>query len=150
MNTTFSVTGLQEIDSVFKALPLTMSHKILQDAHAKAAEPLVHREHLLAPVGLTGNLADSIGAVKTPYAKAGVIGEVIVGPRRSRQFKGHHAHLVESGTKKRHTKKGANRGVMPAQPFAGPAFKQTSDQVISRISDEVGRSVWRTMKRFIK
>jgi HK97 gp10 family phage protein len=145
-----SVTGDKAIDDVLRNLPRELTHKVLGAAHLAAAKPLIEREHRLAPVGETGNLADSIGGVKVPVAKANEIGEVQVGPRRTRQYRGHHAHLVEKGTKKRTTNSGANRGTMPAEPFAEPAFEQTKGQVERNIAQEIGKSVWRTMKRYLK
>lgn len=145
-----SMTGAKEIDSVLKALPNTLTHKVLGAAHLAAARPLIDREHRLAPVGKTGALADSIGGVKTPMSKANALGEVSVGPRRKRPHRGFHGHLVEKGTKQRATKKGANRGVMPAQPFAEPAFQQTKGEVEQNIVQEIGRTLWQTMKRIIK
>jgi HK97 gp10 family phage protein len=145
-----SLTGAKEIDKVLLGLPAQLSHPILQAAHAAAAKPLIEKEKLLAPEGPNGDLVDSIGAVKTPFAKATVVGEVIVGPRRSRRYKGHHGHLVEFGTRPRKTQKGANRGTMTKKPFASPAFKITQPVVINRISTEVGRKLYAYMKRVIR
>jgi HK97 gp10 family phage protein len=144
-----STTGVKEIDAALKAMTLTLTHKTLGSAHLAAAQPLIKREAQLAPIR-EGDLSASIGGVKTPISKANAIGEVVVGPRRTRQHRGFHGHLVEKGTRRRTNKKGANRGVMPAQPFAEPAFQQTHAQVEQNIAQEVGKSVWRTMKRFIK
>ena len=144
-----SVTGVKEIDSVLKALPAAVSHKVLGAAHLAAAKPLIQRETQLAPI-LSGDLSESIGGEKTPISRANAVGEVVVGPRRSRQHRGYHGHLVERGTKRRVNKKGANRGVMPAHPFIQPAFDQTHIQVEKNIALEVGKSVWRTMKRYLK
>jgi hypothetical protein len=145
-----SVTGVQAIDKALSGMQKEMTHTILGQAHAAAAKPLIEKEKLLAPEGPTGGLIDSIGATKTPIKKATVIGEVQVGPRRSRKYKGHHGHLVEFGTAKRATKKGANRGIMPKKPFAMPAFIATHTEVVGRISTEVGRKVWAVMKRYIR
>jgi HK97 gp10 family phage protein len=145
-----SVTGVKEIDNVLKAMPKELSHQTLGSAHLAAAKPLIEKAKLLAPEGPTGNLVDSIGGVKTPIKKAGVIGEVRVGPRRTRTHRGHHGHLVEFGTKPRANKKGSNRGTMPKQPFMEPAFQQTNPEVVNRISTEVGKKVYNVMKRFIK
>lgn len=149
MNVKISITGAKEIDQVLKAMPKELTHKVLGAAHASAAKPLIEKEKLLAPEGPTGHLVDSIGAVKTSIKRANVIGEVNVGPRSGR-FKGNHGHLVEFGTKPRRTKKGANRGFMPAHPFAKPAFDQTKNQVEGLISQSVAKVVLRTMKRYIK
>jgi HK97 gp10 family phage protein len=150
MNVKLSLTGHIQIDQVLRALPLELSHTVLSAAHMDAAKPLIQKEKLLAPEGPTGNLIDSIGAVKTPFKKANVVGEVTVGPRRTRKLRGQHGHLVEFGTVSRENKKGANRGVMPAEPFAEPAFEQTKEQVINRISVSVGRKLNNTMRRYIK
>lgn len=150
MSVKLSVTGVKEIDSVLKALPKELSHKVLGAAHLAAAKPLIEKEKLLAPEGPTGNLVDSIGGVKTPIGKAGALGEVVVGPRRRKPYRGNHGHLVEKGTKRRETKKGANRGVMPAHPFAEPAFNQTSKKVEQNIVEETGKSLVRTIKKYLK
>jgi hypothetical protein len=149
MNVKLSVTGDKQIDRLFKAWPRDLQHQTLGTAHASAAKPLVEKAKLLAPEGPTGNLVDSIGLVKTPVAKANNIGEVIVGPRRSRRFRGFAGHLVEFGTRPRRNKKGANRGVMPKTPFMQPAFIATSAAVINRISTELARKMYSTMKRYL-
>jgi HK97 gp10 family phage protein len=153
MNVKLSVVGLKEIDQVVKNLPLALQHSTLQSAHASAAKPLVEREKLLAPEGPTGNLVDSIGIAKTSLNRANNVGEVKVGPRRKIAP---HGHLVEFGTKTRKLrgrgkyKAGTNRGVMTKKPFAQPAFSQTKGAVEKGIAVNIGKSVVRTMKRFLK
>lgn len=149
MNLSVSVTGAKEIDQILVALPRELSHQVLGSAHMAAAKPLVEREKLLAPEGPTGNLVDSIGAVRVPLKRANVVGEVIVGPRRGR-YKGNHGHFPEFGTKKRSTHKGANRGIMPKHPYAAPAFRQEKGNVERLIAVNVGKSMLRTMKRYAK
>lgn len=147
--TMISVTGYKEIDEVLKHLPSALQDSVVSSAHLKAAKITVEREKLLAPEGPTGNLVDSIGAVK--IGKKGTnVGEVWVGPRRKGGKKGFAGHLVEFGTRPRRNKKGANRGVMPKHPFAKPAFDQTHQQVQGVIATELGKSVVRTMKKYLK
>lgn len=141
--------GVEQIDAVIKGLPLEVNHKVLQEAHARAAEPLVQLQHRLAPVGSTGNLAESIGIVKGPKAYE-ALGLINVGPRVGGQYKGNVAHLVEKGTKPRQTKSGANRGVMPALHFLERAFEQTKAVVQENINVELARRVYAFMKRSIK
>jgi hypothetical protein len=150
MNVKISVTGDKQIDAVLKGLPLQVTHTILGAAHLKAAKPLIEKEKLLAPEGPTGNLIDSIGGMKTPFKKANVVGEVTVGPRRTRTLRGHHGHLVEFGTRQRTNKRGANRGTMPKKPFALPAFIATQAIVVQNISTDVGKKLWSFMKRTIR
>jgi HK97 gp10 family phage protein len=153
---TISITGVKEIDNVLKNLPDAVSHKVLGAAHAAAAKPLIIKEQLLAPEGPTGNLVDSIGVLKTSLKKANAIGEVIAGPRRGGRYKGYAAHLVEYGTQERELKgrgkypRGTKRGRMRPEPFAKPAFEQTKGEVERRIAEEVGKSLNRTMNRYIK
>jgi hypothetical protein len=152
---TVTVYGLKEIQQAIKNLPLALEHSTLQSGYSKAAKPLVDREKLLAPEGPTGNLVDSIGIVKTNLKKANEVGEIKVGPRRGR-YKGFHAHMVEYGTKKRVLKgrgkyrAGTDRGIMPKKPFAAPAFRLTKGIVEKGIAGEIGKSMIRTMKRYLK
>jgi HK97 gp10 family phage protein len=147
---TVTLTGQKEIDAVLRQMPLALTHSVLGTANIDASRPLVDREHLLAPVGRTGDLAESIGAYRVSQKSATSIGEVRVGPRRQGGFKGYHAHLVEFGTVKRQTKKGANRGIMRAKPFIKPAFNQTKAEVERRITRSIGNVLLRTMKRYIR
>lgn len=148
-----SITGLKEIDRTLKALPKELQHKLLTQAHRAAAKPLVEREKLLAPEGPTGTLIDSIGVTTTPIKKANTIGEIRVGPRRKRPHRGFHGHLVEFGTKERFLKgrgkyaAGTSRGVMPAKPFAAPAFQQTKGIIPDRIREQIARKMVNRMKR---
>lgn len=148
MSVKISVTGDKEIDRILTEMPKVLQHQTLGAAHLDAAKVLIEREKALAP-RRTGELADSIGGIKTPMKKAGAVGEVVIGPRRSRKNKGHHGVLVEYGTKPRNYK-GANRGVMPAQPFIEPAFTQTKSPVIERIGVSIGKKLLSVMKRYAK
>lgn len=143
-----AVTGLKEIDDVLRGLPLQLEHRVLQAGFADAAKLIVNKAKLLAPEGPTGGLVDSIGVVKPGFTAAEGIGEVHVGPRRGK-FKGHHAHLVETGTVKRN-KTGPNRGTMPAHPFMGPAFEQTNTAVLETVRLSIGRKLYAFMRRTIK
>lgn len=146
------LTGFKEVDTVLKQLPLQMTDKVFQAAHTKALEPFINREHLLAPVGKTGNLAESIGVVKASAKSLGSrgLGAVTAGPRRQRPYKGFAGHLVEYGTKVRATKKGANRGKMPAHPFAESAWETTKEEVEGGVNRELGKEVVRIMKRTLR
>lgn len=146
------ITGFKEVDAVLRNLPLAMNDKVLTAAHTRALVPLVNREHLLAPVGKTGNLADSIGVVKasTRGSLNTGLGAVSAGPRRNRPYKGFAGHLVEYGTKQRSTRKGANRGQMPTKPFAHPAWDATRAEVEANVNREIGNEVIRVMRRTLR
>lgn len=143
-----TVKGYKEVIEMFKHLPDAVSHKTIGAANVAAAKPLIRAENRLAPEGPTGNLRDSIGAIKTPLKKANVVGEVLVGPRRKGGYKGFAGHLLEFGTNIRKTKKGANRGKGPVKKFAQPAYEQTKDEVKKGIIVELGKSVVKTAKKY--
>lgn len=149
-NFKISITGAKEIDTLLRTLPNELTHQVLGAAHMAAAKPLVEKEKSLAPEGLTGNLVDSIGAVRTSIKRAGVIGEVKVGPRKRGQYTGFAGHLVEFGTRRRSNRRGANRGIMPATPFAQPAFNQTKTQVERSIAEQIGKKLLARMKKTLR
>ena len=144
------LVGVKEIDAVFNGLPHQLQDKVLQDAHAQALKITVNKAKLLAPEGPTGNLVDSIGIVKSGKRNKAELGLVAAGPRRRGKAKGYHAHMVEYGTRRRHTKKGANRGVMPANPFMEPAWRQTKSEVLQSISVNLARKLNNFMRRTIR
>lgn len=146
------LTGFKEVDAVLKGLPAQLTDKVFQKAHTRALAPFIDREKQTVPVGLTGNLRESLGVIKASGRSFGnrALGEVYAGPRRKNGFKGFAGHLNEYGTKVRATRKGANRGAMRAIPFAAPAWEQTKAQVEGLINVEIGLEVVRFMKRTIK
>ncbi len=168
-NFNITVTGVKEIDDCLNKMPLVLTERVLQLAGVAASKVLVEKARLLAPEGPTGNLVDSIGAVKSSFNKVATllrdVGEVTVGPRRGGiggggRYKGNAGHLVEYGTRPRRTKgrskgrkriiKNANRGVMPKKPFMEPAFQATKDQVLSQYNAQVGKQLVNVMKRTLK
>ena len=144
------LVGDRELAKALLGLPDRLDDTALQKANSKAAQPLVDRMHRLSPVGLTGNLADSIGIVKAGKKNKSELGLITIGPRRKGGFKGFAGHLVEFGTKRRTTKSGANRGVMPKEPFVEPAWEQTKDEVLGSIDKELEKVVTSYWKRTVK
>lgn len=144
MSLKVSFTGVKEIDAVLRGMPLLLSDKVLSQAHADAAFPLVSKAHLLAPVGKTGNLADSIGVVKVGISKGGNVGQVSVGPRRGGGHRGYHGHLIEYGK----TNRDGTR--TQTKPFMAPAFDSTKSEVERGIADNIGRRLSAYMKRTVK
>lgn len=157
-----SITGVKEIDDVFKGLPLQFQDKVLQSANLKSAKPLVEKAKLLAPEGPSGFLVDSIGAIRGSFNQVRSlqreVGQVVVGPRRGGRYKGWHAHLVEYGTRSRVTKgrgrkrkyRNASRGTMPKKPFMEPAFNQTKSQMLARFKEDRARALQTFMKRTLR
>jgi hypothetical protein len=66
--------------------------------------------------------------------------------------------MVEYGTRPRYTKgkgrkrryKNAYRGIMPRKPLMEPAFQATRTQVVSSINTEIGKTLYRYMKRTLR
>lgn len=85
----------------------------------------------------TGNLLSSI-ATRT-YKKKG---KSHIGFGK----KGHHAHLVDSGTKERYTSTGARRGKMPGNRFWRKNFEANRNKARDEIFNGVDRylrKIWR-------
>lgn len=142
------ITGYDEIDKLLKQLPSQLQHKILSEAHAEAARPLVDRAQSKAPEK-TGNLSRSIGVKKFNVQKVAQIGLVQVGPLRGGGRKGYHGHLIEYG----HaivTRSGQLKGFVKERPFMGPAYNETKDIVERNIAANIGKRLLSFMKRTIK
>lgn len=138
------LTGNKQLNDVFKQLPLEVTNKALQSVNEKAAIPLVDAAHLLAPVGKTGNLAESIGTVKPSIKAIDVVGQVQIGPRRGGKYKGYHAHLVE------YPKTNRDGTKTKGKPFMLPAFNKTKDVVLNRINSLLGDNMIKRMRRLLK
>lgn len=147
---TFTYSGIKEIDQILTNVPIALTHAIVGQAGFKAAKPLVEKIKGLAPDGPTGNLVDSIGAVKMSLRSAQMVGEVRVGPRVNDPYRGFHGHLNERGTVQRRTKSGANRGRMTAKPFVEPAWNATQGLVEGSMQADLQFVIVRTMKKYAK
>lgn len=144
------VSGIKEIREVLQSWPLEVQHKAMQSVYAESAVPLLNAAHYLAPVGRTGNLADSIGIEKPSIKRVSEVGEIRVGPRRSGRYRGFHAHLNEYGTKERTRKNGGSTGIMPKKPFMKPAFDQTNGTLLRKVDEILSRKMVGVMRRKIK
>lgn len=141
MKVNLRLTGYKAIDDVIRMMPVELTHRVLQAAHADAAKPLVDRAKTFSPYKI-GKLEASIGVVKSSFSRAASLGEITIGPRRGKG--GNVAHILEYGAKRR------NRGVVKAKPFMAPAWESTKATVLQRINESLGRKVYEFMKRFIK
>lgn len=86
-----------------------------------------------APVGATKNLRKSHKAKTTRGGGAEVFVDRSGGP----SGKGYHIHIVTEGTVQRRTKRGANRGSMPADDYVSPIIDAAQDQVRTELAPEV-------------
>lgn len=139
-----SVTGIKEIDKALKGLPIQLQDRILKNAHADAAKPLIATAKNIVPVGKTKNLQSSIGVERVSLKKSNEVGLVQVGPRRKGGSKGFHGHLIEYGKTNRDGSK------TTPQPFMEPAFNQTKNEVEKNISQSIGRKLTLFLKRTLR
>lgn len=146
------VTGIKELDTVFRMMPIELNHRILGAANVAAAKPLIDTAKALVPKR-SGELEKSIGAVKVSARKANDIGVVKVGPRRGGQYKGYHGHFVEFGTGPRRAggwyARFRNPGttIMPARPYMRPAFERTKGNIIGTQKQFIAVKLNAFMKR---
>lgn len=87
---------------------------------AKFLKPLVRAA---APLGKTGNLRKGASYGKAKRDKPGYF-------VRFKRPPAYHRHLVIQGTGMRQTRKGANRGRMPANPFVAEVADQYGNQAL--------------------
>lgn len=155
-------TGVKEIDRMLKKLPASLNARVLTTAYKNASKPTVKKMKQLAPRGKTSNLISSIGSVKVKNFKGMVT--VRTGPRtgRGKYSKGYHAHLVEEGTEPHDIPVKTSRVLYDgntfygtavrhpgsrAQPFAQPAIDATLPEVRSKVREEIGKAVVKTMRK---
>lgn len=148
MSVKISVTGIAEFDKVLKGLPNKVNDKLLGNVHTIAANPLIQRAKLFAPIN-KGGLTKSIGSEKTTMGRSSSLGLVNIGPRRGRH-KGQAGHLFEYGTKARYNKKGAYRGIISKKPFMQPSLLQTKNQVENIIIYQLSREIVSYIKQGVK
>lgn len=142
MSIKISLSGNVQLDKCLKGMPKVLQNNLLQNAHVKAAKPLVDAAKSNAPVGQTGNLRRSIG-IERVGVSAGGVGVVQVGPRRRGGFKGFHGHLIEYGK----TNRGERGDKTRPNPFMHDAFGMTKREVEKNIQFEVGVKIAQYMVR---
>lgn len=147
------IQGYAELRDALKHLPDSMTHTIISGAYKKASESLIvsAQTYLRSKTKTrTGNLVQSIGAVKMPIKKAKEVGETWVGPRRRGGYRGNHGHLIEFGTVDRYTKSGRYTGRSPKLPYMEPAFNDKKDDVLNKFRVIVGDHTASYLRRRIK
>lgn len=142
------LTGVAELDKLFNDLPKQLQHRVMAQAHADSAKPLVETAQSLVRKK-TGKLRQSIGVVKVSQKKTTELGAVLVGPRRMRgRLFGYHGHLIEYG----HWLVRGKRNIRFIQeyPFMRPAFQMTKEVIGSNIANSLAKKMVSFMKRTVK
>lgn len=142
-----TVTGYKEINNALKALPKAMSDKVWSDINYLQSKIVVNRLKLNAPEGPTGNLVDSMGAIRLRRER---LGTVWAGPLRRGGKKGFAGHLVEYGTRARRNRNGANRGRMKKNPFAARSFRESAPALEKALGVSAQKVLTRTIRRYVK
>jgi hypothetical protein len=107
------------------------NNKAILAGERKAAAYLKPLVKAAAPKGKTGLLRKSVSqfTAKRQRPGAGV------------RVKARHRHLVIRGTRKRATKSGANRGVMPANPFVANVADQHGDHAADIAIEAIAKAL---------
>lgn len=145
MAKTFDFLGAKELQEAFLNIPAYVNSGVVDKELIAAGKPLIKRaKEIASNAEVTGNLTKSIGAL-SDRKLAGEPAAIVMGPRRGRGQKGHHAHLVEYGTGPRKLTKAVkakvngrwvtstNTGTMPAFPFMRPAYDEKAQEVADNV-----------------
>lgn len=104
----FTITGVEQLVSNFAMLPRGIASKYVDSGmkkHMKGYVPDLKARTVKGPTGNLRRSVDSKGEYKAPYRVMGLIGYTKIGK------KGSHAHLLESGTKRRSPERAATLAI---------------------------------------
>jgi len=130
--------GNDKLEAFFRSMSRADRYAMVMRAYEVATKPLIDESkgqlvRKLKRRSRTMNLYNSLGMVKS--AKKGNSNYVTakVGARKYRPFAGFHGHLVDAGTTTRSTRKGYNRGRMPASHFFTDSVNNSEQKVTSEM-----------------
>jgi HK97 gp10 family phage protein len=126
---------------------LRITRKSIKPVLVQAKNEVARIERTSREGNTTGNLWESLGNI-TGRSKEFV--NVQIGARAKRGFKGWHAHLLEFGTSRRSTKRGANRGAAKPRPFMKPAFDKTFPAVKATFENNVAQYAQKQADKIIR
>lgn len=141
----FQITGQTEISKALQGLASAVQKKVAMEAMEEAVQPVVVVARLLAPVGETGRLRDSIGFAVRQYRR-GQVTYGVIGARRgfgvtsadgSRTDPANYAHLVEYG----HAVAGDAVAYVDPHPFLRPAWEATKARVLVILGQAIGSGI---------
>ncbi len=122
------------VAAALKQLEPRENQKLILAGERAAAKWLKPRIKNLIPKGPTGNLRKSLSQFTARREKPGA-------GVRLRPKIAPHRHLVIQGTRRRSTHGGANRGVMPANPFIGKAADEFGDAALDVAMAEIAKKI---------
>ena len=158
---TFEFPDLPGLAEQFRKLPKSLASASIGAGVKRAMKPAQAALKRITPVGPTGNLKRGVTTKAKRYPKSGAA-VAIVGYRKAgtskppkegtkRRNKGndktYHQFLVEYGSKQRFTKKGANRGRMPAKAPVKMAWRAAESQVKGLLAQEMKTAYEKALKQ---
>jgi HK97 gp10 family phage protein len=137
-NTTFTLTGVKEIQRAYRELPKRFANKVIRQAIRKALKPMAARVKELTP-RKTGALAAATKVRARPKRKRGQIALDVMQGEGS--FKGNtfYGGFQNFGTKK-----------MTGKHFFERAFDETKDAASAQVSTEISDGIVRELKNLAK
>lgn len=147
--------GVKELDDFFETMSRADQRKIIMDSYRAAAAPLVSGSRTAIRTktkrrSKNQNLYKSIGFVPGRGKSKSVFVTAKIGARRFGAYKGYHGHLFDAGTTQRATKKGFNRGAMPASRFFTDTLAATESQVSNISQSTLIASLEKLIERKLK
>jgi HK97 gp10 family phage protein len=139
-NTTFTITGLNEIKRAYRELPKTVANKVVRQAVRKAVKPIAAKVKELTPRD-TGRLAKATKVRARKGRKRGTIAIDVVQEQAGNSFKDavFHGGFVNYGTKK-----------MTGRHYFERAFDETKDRAASDVESEVAAGIVREAIRLAR
>lgn len=160
----FEFPDIPGLADKFRELPKSLASAAIGAGVKRAMKPAEAALKKITPVGPTGNLRRGIATKAKRYPKTGAAVAVVgfrkpgsKGPpkqgtkRRNRSAdQTYHQFLVEYGSKQRFTKKGANRGRMPAKLILVQAWRASEAQVAGQLGTEMKLAYEKALKQLPK
>ena len=133
------------LELALKSLGPKLETRVMARALKAGAGETLKAAKRLAPRGKTGNLRKSLAVSRgrrvRRYGRRLV---AVVGPAWP---EGAHGHLIERGTRRRRTKTGADRGIMPARPFLEPAYDATKTAAVAKVKQKIRQGIEREVAK---
>ncbi|WP_017732715.1 HK97-gp10 family putative phage morphogenesis protein [Nafulsella turpanensis] len=140
----FELEGFREVDDMMKQLPMEFQAEILYKLNRKAANIVKKEMQANAPDSEGDHIRESIMIKRDPEDMTGVTVGVT-------SKKGWMVRFLEYGTKKRETRKGADRGaITQPDPFVRESIDNTIDEVIQMFNTNYLKLVKRVVKKYNK
>lgn len=140
----------EKLQTFFNSMKRGDRYKMVMSAYEIATHPLIDESkgalvRSLKRRSRTQNLYNSLGLVTGKKNGNSNYVEAKVGARKFSPYKGFHGHLVNSGTGPRKTKKGFNRGRMPATHF----FTDSVSSTELKVNDELRAAIIANLEKEI-